>query len=358
MRVLACEISLGDFTFDFITDVNIETSWDTLTDTCDITLPRKLRYRLKSGKLVDYIVSGTEAVFKRGDYVQVRAGYIPNPEFGEISVYNTIFTGYILTVEPNKPIKIHCEDESYKLKTVSIDKYSIGEGQAEDLGELLTNLLDQANSEVPEEDRVRIDIIAESMEIGPTVFEAITFAEVIEYLKRTYGLKAYFRENTLYIGFARVTQNNTQNTFQVPNKVYDILYGRDVISESSLVYQNDADIDIALTCISIADDNTRIESTAGSKYGAKRNLYYYNETQESLDKIAEAMVSEFKYNGYSGSFTMFGIPNLEHGDAVTLKNSDIADHTGTYILTKVVKRFGTGGYRQEVTLGPRIRHDG
>lgn len=355
MRILRCEIQLGDFVFDFVTNVEIVSTWEELTDTCTITVPRKLRYRLSTGKVVDYIVSGTEAVFRRGDPVKVTCGYYPADIFGEIEPYNTIFTGYITSVNPNKPIEIRCEDESWKLKSLRIENYNL-EGKPQDLQFLLEDLLDYANETA--EEKLLFPIIAEVMDVGPTEFEMITYAEILDYLKRTYGLKSYFRDGTLYVGFARVTQNNVGNVFNVPNKVVDLYFGRDIISDSGLTYTNRDDVDISLTAISIDDDNERITATAGQAYGARRNLYYYNETQESLQKIAENMVDEFRYNGYRGSFTIFGIPDVNHGDAVTLHNSDIRDQEGTYILEKVTKKFGTGGFRQEIYLGPRIQSDG
>lgn len=353
MRILRCEIELGAFIFDFVTSVEIVSTWEELTDTCTIVIPRKLRYRSPSGKVVDYIVSGTDAVFQRGDPVRITCGYYPAEEYGEIDPYNTIFTGYITSVNPNKPIEIRCEDESFKLKTLRIENYDL-EGKPQDLQFLLEDLLDNSESEK----KFTFPIVAETMDVGPTTFEMITYAGVLDYLKRTYGLKSYFRDGTLYVGFARVTQNNTENVFNIPNQVIDLYFGRDVVGDSGLSYTNRDDVDISLTAISIDDQNERITATAGATYGERRNLYYYNETQESLQKIAENMVDEFRYNGYRGSFSIFGIPNVNHGDAVTLNNSDIRDQSGTYILEKVVKRFGIEGFRQEIYLGPRIQSDG
>jgi len=358
MRVLKCQVYIGAFQFDFVTDIEIVSSWDMLTDTCTITIPKKLRYRGSDGEAKKYIVRGTEAIFKRGNEVRVDAGYYPSPEFGEIPVYNTIFEGFVTEISPKRPITIQCEDSAYNLKRMRIKSYDSGDGPT-DLEEMLRAVAQKVNSNTGGPSFTYL-IKAESMNIGPTVLENTTYAQFLDLLKRNYGLKSYIRkdkstgEDTLFVGFARITQNNQQNTFAVPNNRVELQFGRDIIDDSNLTYRNAKDIDISLTCISIDDENNRLEATAGDPWGSARNLYYYNESQESLQKTADEAVALFKFNGYRGSFTIFGIPDVNHGDSVLIRNGDIVDTEGEYLLEKVVKRFGQGGFRQEIYLAERI----
>jgi putative lipase involved disintegration of autophagic bodies len=57
---LTCIIEIGKFEFNFVTEIEINKSWKTLTDTCKITLPRNiewedsnLRDELKKGDIVN-----------------------------------------------------------------------------------------------------------------------------------------------------------------------------------------------------------------------------------------------------------------------------------------------------------------
>lgn len=374
MRLLRSEITIGKYSFDFVTDVEITSSWDLLADTATITIPKKLRYRDKDGKSPKYIVRGTEAVFKRGDEVKINCGYYPTPEFGELSVYYTAFEGYVMDVSPKRPITITCEDFAYNLKRMRIESYSSG-GTPQDLRYTLLALaaLVDKTTTGPKFNDVVHDIQAESIDLGETIIENTTYAGFLESLKRTHGLKSYLRKvdnndkPTLFVGFARVTQNNTQNVFDIPKRKSEFIFGRDIIGDSNLTYQNAADIDISLTATSIDSRNKRLSVTAGASWGSARTLYYYHDLNTSpttdepipsvvkeLQKTAEAAVAEFKYDGYNGSFTTFGVPRVEHGDYAIITNGDIADTHGEYLLEKVVTRFGQGGFRQEVFLSARI----
>ena len=375
MRLLRCEISIGDYTFDFVTDVEITSSWDLLADSATITIPKKLRYRGLDGKIRNFLVRGTEAVFKRGDPVKIDCGYYPTAEYGETEVYYTAFEGFVTDISPKRPITVQCEDFAYHLKRMRIINYSSGK-TPQDLSYILLALADlvDANTNGPKFSDVVHDIRAEVMDLGTTTIENMTYAGFLDSLKRTSGLRSYLKKvdgnekPTLFVGFARVTQTNTQNTFKIAsNPPIKLSFGRDIISDSNLTYRNAKDVDISLTVTSIDNNNKRLSVTAGASWGSARTLYYHHDlvrdettdepipsVQKELQKTAEAMVAEFKFDGYRGSFTTFGVPQVQHGNAVEIFNGDIADTNGTYLLEKVVTRFGQGGFRQEISLSARI----
>ena len=56
-----------------------------------------------------------------------------------------------------------------------------------------------------------------------------------------------------------------------------------------------------------------------------------------------------------GTLTLFGIPFVRKGDVVRLTDKDRPERDGKrFRVDAVTYGFGTGGYRQEVTLGKRI----
>jgi len=73
--------------FTFVNNVEIISTWDSLTDKCVITIPRKISYKDKD------LTTGPNAVFKRGDKVTVELGYDDN--------YKLRFLGYIVSIVQN-----------------------------------------------------------------------------------------------------------------------------------------------------------------------------------------------------------------------------------------------------------------
>ena len=88
--------------FPAIQNVDINETFDDLTNTATVTLPRNLKFEDRN------IYEGADALIKRGDKIKLSAGYYPN--------LKTIFEGYISKVDNNVPIVLKCEDEMWKVK--------------------------------------------------------------------------------------------------------------------------------------------------------------------------------------------------------------------------------------------------
>ena len=346
IRSKASSFTTG-FEFDFITDVEITSGWDVFTDTAKVTIPKRLLYR-KNGKATEYIAGGEESIFERGDKITIQVGYESNPVFGDIPTFYTAFQGYITEISPRKPMVILCEDAMYLLKKVKIEKYE-SDGP-KNLRELFTDLQLVANFPANEITQIR----TVDMNVGEVIIENLSFAKFLDYLKRTYGLLSYVKGSTLYCGFANITQSS-EDAEILPNKIISVDFRKELISRNNMNYKKKDDVLISLKAYSILEDNSRLESIQGDDDGDTRNLYYYNIDQDSLDKIAKEQVDKFKYNGYRGSFTMFGVPQIVHGNAVDITPyEDVPDEAGTYIVRQVKTKHGTGGCRQEIFLDKRI----
>ena len=111
-----CRITLpatdnrGELILKKIQSVRIESSWKRLTDTAEITLPRKAIH-LDQGK-VKVSFKQVKEWFRRGDPVLIELGYNGN--------YEIEFAGYITHVSADIPIKIKLEDEMYQLKKLPV----------------------------------------------------------------------------------------------------------------------------------------------------------------------------------------------------------------------------------------------
>jgi len=129
MRLLRSSIAIREnedategYVFDFVTDFQVTSSWDMLTDTARIVVPRRVRI-LKNGKVARYIVQGVDSVFKRGQYVTIDAGYFPTPEYVNIPIYNRVFEGFIAQLNPKRPLEFTLEDAMFKLQRMRIVNY-------------------------------------------------------------------------------------------------------------------------------------------------------------------------------------------------------------------------------------------
>jgi hypothetical protein len=105
----------------------------------------------------------------------------------------------------------------------------------------------------------------------------------------------------------------------------------------------------------------RLEVTVGDKDGDIRTQFFWSENKgkdldlENLKKQALQRLKRLKYDGWRGSFSSFGLPYLQHGMAVQLKDNVIPERTGVYLVKSVNIRFGMNGYRR--TIEPHIRID-
>ena len=96
--------------YRFVNNVETDESWDDLTDTCTIVLPKKATTKQRT------ITAGEKPLFTRGDKVDVYLGYYPKLEL--------VFSGYINTIGINTPIELELEDEMFTLKRTLVKQYS------------------------------------------------------------------------------------------------------------------------------------------------------------------------------------------------------------------------------------------
>jgi hypothetical protein len=329
MLRLSSQISLGDYTFNAVNQVEIESSWEDLTDRCTIKIPKRIRIK-KNGLFASSITSGDFSLWKRGDPVTVQLGYNERLE--------TIFTGVITRITPKLPLEFQCEDNMFILKQTTIRRYK--ENPAT-LRSLLTAIIPNS-----------IPFTTEDITLGKFSVENATVAEVLDYLKRKFGLSSYIESGSLYVGLAYKPADIAANTL---NPTAELTFQKDIIEDSNLSYQRDDDVSLNVTAINVKTNNTRQEITVGDTLGEKRTLYFYDiRTEAELRTLATEALEKYKYEGFRGSFTTFLQPVVRHGQAVKLIDPLIPDRNGVYLVKKVITTFGVDGGRQEITLDRKI----
>lgn len=318
MLKLVSEITIeGSKTWKFnaLNNCNIVEDTTTLTDTCELLLPKKVDWE------------GSENFklpIKRGDKITVKLGYD--------GILKTRFVGFIRTIDSKNPIKITCEDGMFLLKTVEVKK----KGYAKvTLKQLITDLLVGTG--------IQFQLIDEDIVLGPYRITKNTVAEELNEIKSEFGLRAYFRTvegvSKLYVGFTYPFDSRNRENF---------IYGKNIISED-FVYRIAEDVKIKVKAISIDAKNKRIELTTGDKDGELFTVYKYNVGNDELKRFADSELIRFKTTGFKGSFETFGEPFVNKCDIAYIEASD--NNKGSFLIKKLEVNFGMSGYRQKIEIG-------
>jgi hypothetical protein len=321
MLRLNSHIVIGGLVLDFVTDVAIESSWKDLTDTCTLRFPRKVLV-LGSQLLPD--------VVKVGDRVEVRYGYD--------GALRTEFTGYVVGIKTGPPVEIQCEDDMYLLKR----KPMTTAWRSVTLQQVLEYVRAQHGLSFP------IQVLG-TAELGKFTISQATGAQVFDALRKDYGIRCFFREGTLVAGDpykARATAPRHKLAMQANVVSHDLQYVRA------------QDVRLKVRAISHIEGakkgRKRIVKEFGDLLdGELRTLNFVGVPEAELVKRGEAELKRLRFDGYRGTLTTFGIPLVEHGDVVTIQDSNYPEREGDFAVDKVSKSFGTGGSRRVITLGPK-----
>lgn len=289
--------------------VKIESSWEMLTDTAIIVLPRNVK---------DFDKLNVKEIFKKGDPVQIYLGYDENLILE--------FTGFINEVLADIPIKIKCDDYMYLLKKHSVN-----------ISMRSTKLEDLLKQIIP----AGIEYEVADINIGTKRFPNTTAAKILEELQGN-NIYSYFVGKKLIVGKIYANKITEPVIFNFSQNVVD----------NALQYKNKEDVIIKIIATSTLPKGTKIKAEFGDDFGTEQKLSYYNITvQAELLKLAKADYEKFKVDGFEGNITVFGIPSVSHGMKAKIISYQYPDRKGLYFIKKVVKEFDDSPkYRQIIDL--------
>lgn len=315
MYVLNAKIEIqGDklWQLSFVTSVEITRDTEKLTDECKVTLPKRLKWDGEA-----------QIPVKRGDTIKVWTGYGDDLELA--------FVGYVRNVGFKTPVVLTCEDEMFKLKQMQCTK------KAYKTVTLETLLKDQGLTDVK---------VFGEQNLGQFRVTDDTVAALLGRLQEN-GIKSFYRyedgKPVLYCGVIFERDAKPAQVFAT---------GLNIISDSSLEQQLAANIRLCVKAVSIMPNNKKIKVEVGDKDGEHRTLHTYNKSEKELKAWAEQEIKRLKVDGLSGSFTTFGYKLVDKLDAIGIKID--GNKMGVYQVKKNVIKYGTSGYRQEITLGYRV----
>lgn len=299
-----------------LTACEIERDMDSLTDTCKLTLPRRMRWDGQA-----------KVPIARGDSVRVWLGY----DDGDLQL---AFVGYVRDVGFKSPIVITCEDEMYKLKTTPAKRLAYRTVS-------ISKLLKDQNITTP------IKVLGEQS-LGQYRVVADTVASLLGKL-RDQGVRCFYRYEdgraVLYAGilFDRAIEGGEMQA---------LISGVNIISDTQLEQQRADTMRIKIKAISLQPNNKRIRVEVGDADGELRTMHTYGRTEAETKAWAESELKRLKRDGLKGTITTFGARLVDKLDAIAIKIDGVRH--GRYQVAKCTIKYSTAGLRQDITLGQRL----
>lgn len=293
-----------------ISEVKIESSWSSLTDTAEIKLPRRVK---------DFDRKHVSDVFREGDPVEIWLGYNDDLVLE--------FTGYISKVPAGVPLTFSCENEMYKLKRTEV---SISMQNCT-LKKLLQTIAPG------------YDIVCDETKLLGTIrYPKQSASSILDDLRKA-GISCFFVGKTLH-AMDVVSRNS--------DKVVSVLLER--TAGESLKQKA---IEDTLVIIELA---RKIGKSIKVEYGdvgaGKRVTKKYsgiNYSKEELLDEAKLIYKKSKVPGFDGDLILFGIPRVHHGMTVQFRSIIYPEKNGKYYIDAVTKTFNRNGYRQQCKLGDK-----
>lgn len=322
MLRLRSEITIGNLRFNYVTNCQINSSWESLTDTAVIELPSKI-----TNKDNDFI----KKIIQVNDAVIIKLGYHPN--------LVTRFVGYVSKIIPESPLKVICEDEAFQLKQSTINNYSRKNVTLEEL------ITDNYTGEVNIVDAV----------LGAFRIDRVTMVKVLQELRTKYKIQSWFRDGVLNSGLAYLPGEGTTQSFK---------FQRNIINGKNLQFTDESELDTIAHGLSVQPNGTKIElytfyergtrgkiiTQEGNPGGDLNTMSIPNRTKAQLTELLERWLPNLYYTGFRGSFVTFGEPVVQHGDIAEIEDLKFPEKDGKYIIKSVQVDFGLNGYRQVVDI--------
>ena len=321
MFVLSCDIKIGKVSFTSVVDVQIKRSIHNLSATATIKLP--VTAVLKHAGTPPARIETVNNI-RVGDKVSIRLGY-------DRIQMNTEFNGYVKQINEKKPLEIECEDEFYKVRSLSCH-FSKEETT---LKECLTALFPdiQIGS--------CMDLTLKNVAIEPT-----NGADVLSKLKKDYGLTIFFDvEGKLHA--------SKTNDFKAGEVKYRLRYN--VIKDDDLKAVAAKDVKMKVIAKCTLPDGTTKESNAGVEGGEIKHLTFYGvENEKELQELAELELKRHCFDGYKGKLEAFLVPFALPGMTATLEDPVYKERNGNYYIESVDISFGRSDARRSVEIGSKV----
>lgn len=322
MFILEGTISIGNYTFSAIHEVEITKSVDELGDTALIKLPTKFKVKQTDEEKF------TEEAIKVGDAVTITLGY-------EGKYSGEEFRGFVKKISPKTPLEIQCEDAIWLLRRKNINK-----------SWPKNTTLEEVLQEVVKDTEVQLSGNIPSIELNKWIIKNANGAQVLQKIKQELLMTAFIDDaGKLYVGLQQGT-----NIDQVAR--YDLNYN---LVENNLDFRTKDERRVKIRYIYKDEKNKEDVVEVGDPDGENHDYHTtIIKSRSEREKLAQQEIEKLKYDGYDGDVVSFLIPFATRGMKAEIEDQDHENRNGSYFIKKVVTRFGLGGARRTVTLGGLI----
>lgn len=403
---LSCLITIGEYNeqsdyymdskyvFNECVNIEINDSYETLTNTAKITLTRDVRLKLtqknEDGYISNKVLTNEDfkSMFKKSDRVRIHLGYDDDNKL--------MFDGFIITVDAKSPFTLYCEDWGYILKNrvvnpseITVSKYGTH------INPLLNKILDGS--------AISLHPLSEKMDLIMPIKklkDPLSLSALLEYWKTYLGVlifikmvknkpclaisRTYFSENkdeTLIVGNVdsvdviefdenvpikgdklkftyldydtlaleatsiNAKYQRTRFTLILNPKFFGQDIAQGIVSDEFLVKN--------ITTTSKKQNklnNATVENRFDLTHHNIRTFHEYNVSYETLLKDAKSAFKKISQTGISGSLTVFGDFGLKAASMVRLNSKRNPERNGVYVISDVKTKFGTAGYRQTIQI--------
>lgn len=300
-----------------ITQINsckILSSIDMLTDTCEIVLDNKQSRR-----------NGT---IKVGSKITVSIGYEGKTK--------QEFLGFVDKVGNANPVVIECEDYSWQLKQVNINK-SWDKCSLKEIVEYCVAEVNTKGHNISMEGELPDIEMTEGYRIAN-----VNVLQVFDKLKEEYGVYFYFVPGTdvLYAGLAYGALRGEVNYNLEKNVV-----------KPDLEFVSADDVKIKIKVVGIGRDNSNVTVETGNAEGEQRTIFIYGVLDKTvLEERANEEIKKYIYNGYKGTITAWMVPHVTHGMVANVTDPKFEQGNGRYYIDAVTSTFSQSGARNQVSL--------
>ena len=403
-------------TASFLNKVEIKSSFRTLTDTCDIVIPRieELILDDKRGvnnySVIDPNTFDDSPIFSQGNICRVYLGYDYQDKL--------MFHGYITEVVTKSPITLKLEDAMYLLKRKVISKTykPVGDNKEVRLEDFIHDILEGTGVEL---DQSTIDIAPDitfgayfrakqssvarimgdiqnrglsvfvedgKLVIGRTYFDSSLTPHVstksspdyippvinMEWNVPSGGNKLLVispdkrRKMITVVAFlgVRASRQIQLNVALDPNQKDDVFVGVQISDSSN---KNDVDQELALNNWVADKYETSVDTEGYSQHTANMGIINVTnkgmtsddaEFSEVVDKMflhGQDKFMQFFDNGLGGEVTIFGDYGLKSAQSVETFDPRNPEISGEFLITECATSWGFSGYRQTLKIGTKIR---
>lgn len=335
MVKLTSNIVIGNFGTTGVHEVRIKRSMHSFVDTATITLPSRARIRDKNKQVKgDVVTTGTQ--FSDGDRVSIHLGYDGNKV--------TEFEGFVKRRNLNTPLQVECEGYSYQLRRNKVSGY----WPEISVKDLLTKAVEGTDISI----RCTTDIkLTNVKSVNAPGIELLNFI-----LKQTEGAVSLFFISPKVLWAGLVYSDTGKGQDVIGNGEAKYRLGFNCPQQNDIKQRVLSDNPTVVNFLKRTPEGTIFSDvsseTAKLARQYKKVLNHIKET--FLKQVAQEKQDRLNYLGYEGKLTAFLNPYCIPGYKIYITDKRFPDLAGWYLCESIDIRFGIGGARREIEVGPRI----